>query len=190
MDKLDNYIKYINENTIKINELDYALFGYNNFDEMELDLNLLISSYYNNIVIDYNSSESEEDDLEHGEIIIRKRQKTFRDNLIKRYGKCIISDSDCLDELEAAHIIPFSDSRLKSGFIISNGLLLKANLHKTFDKYKWSINPLTLEIEIKMDIDVGEIKKYKSKYVGDILDKNDKILINNLESHYNIFLEN
>lgn len=31
--------------------------------------------------------------------------------------------------------------------IFNNGLLLETNLHKTFNRYLWTINPDTLEIE-------------------------------------------
>lgn len=77
-------------------------------------------------------------------------QTTFRKELLKKFNnKCVVSEINCVDELEAAHLVPFcEDNKLD----INNGLILTRNLHATFDKYHWSINPNTLLIEIKEDI--------------------------------------
>ena len=88
-----------------------------------------------------------------------------------------------MDELTAAHIIPIKENE---NYDIDNGLLLTENLHKTFDKYRWSINPDTLLIEINKNIDVGSIKKYQNYKVP--LQINTE-LYSNLLLHYNIFLE-
>jgi hypothetical protein len=64
-------------------------------------------------------------------------------------------------------------------------LLLSSDLHKTFDKYCWSINPNTLKIEINKNInDCGKIKNYEDTIVNIKLNNR---LYNNLLYHYNIF---
>ena len=75
---------------------------------------------------------------------IRPQQKKFRENIVDRDEKCIISNS--IDtECQACHIVSVEDG---GSYDVNNGLLLNACLHITFDKYLWSINPETLEIDI------------------------------------------
>lgn len=63
---------------------------------------------------------------------IRKGQDAFRNNLIKAYdGKCCICGEDCKESLEAAHIQDYIDERSNN---IANGLLLRADFHKLYDK--------------------------------------------------------
>ena len=75
---------------------------------------------------------------------IRSEQKKFRENVVNRDGTCIISNFSST-ECQACHIVPVEDG---GTYDIDNGLLLNACLHITFDKYLWSINPDTLEIDI------------------------------------------
>ena len=81
----------------------------------------------------------------------------LKSNSWKKFdGKCIISNEDCLYELEAAHIIPLADD---DSYDVDNGLLLTRNLHSTMDKLLWAINPDTLIIEIK---NLEILSEYKS----------------------------
>ena len=143
----------------------YKNFDYSDDDEMLLDLDILLKMKYKNYIEKVNIEERKK----------RTQQEKFRDDLLEKYGKCIISMSDCKIELEAAHIIPVKD---EGEYNLNNGLLLKSNLHKTFDDYLWSINPNTFSIEIKNE-DVGEIKKYNGKKLN-----LDKSLKPSLEYHY------
>ena len=74
----------------------------------------------------------------------RKRigQIEFRNNLIERFQRCIITNSEIFD---ACHIVPFSSS---SNMDVNNGILLNKCHHDYYDKYYWSINPHTYQIEI------------------------------------------
>lgn len=175
MQILESYLKEIYVNgIIYINDLDYSYFGYENDEEMEIDLDLLLET----VLTDYK--------LVNGHSQTRLSQSFFREGLLKKYGKCVITNTNCLDELEAAHIIPYKDD--KYNFFINNGLLLKSNIHKTFDRYKWTINPNTFIIEVKNNTDVGEIKQYEGIKIN--LDENDYLLINNLKKRYQDYLKN
>lgn len=66
----------------------------------------------------------------------REGQNKFRQELIIRDGKCLIT-GDNPEICEACHIIPYSE--IKS-FDIANGLLLNRCFHKMFDNYLLSIN--------------------------------------------------
>lgn len=55
-----------------------------------------------------------------------------------------------LEVLEAAHIIPYADERIHE---LNNGLLLRANFHKLFDKGLISVKP---DYEIKVSPRIRE----------------------------------
>jgi len=64
-------------------------------------------------------------------MILNKRngQETFRKTLLQRFNNtCVLSNSK--RSLEACHIIPFNICKI---FDITNGILLKSDLHKEFD---------------------------------------------------------
>ena len=134
-------------------------------------------------------------DSKHDELYcikkIRISQQTFREGLIDRYKKCIITET-IKDECEAAHIIAVSDFNKQDYNIdtydINNGLLLSANLHKTFDKYLWSINPDTFIIEISSLYDCGTITNYNNISLADKLSKYN--YYESLSNHYKKFKEN
>uniref|UniRef100_A0A6C0HWY6 HNH nuclease domain-containing protein n=1 Tax=viral metagenome TaxID=1070528 RepID=A0A6C0HWY6_9ZZZZ len=168
MDKLEQYL--INSNgTIYLNDIDYSIFDYDNYDDFELDLYFLINTLYSNYKIFKNKQD-------------RVEQEQFRRNLINKYNKCVITSSACLSELEAAHIISFSEDSTNN--TIDNGLLLKSNIHKTFDDNLWAINPITFLIEVKENINAGEIMNYNNTKVNIVF--SDK-MIYNLKKRYNDF---
>ena len=177
MNELDKSLSIIDNNSQEIIIKDfldnYQKYNYDDESEMELDLNILLKVKYKNI-----KRVEERTELD------RKFQKRFKKDLLERYNnKCIISNNDCKDELEAAHIIAVSEH---GSYDVDNGLLLSSNLHKTFDKYYWSINPNTLVIEIKENTNVGSITKYKGIKID--IELNHTIL-KNLEYHYNKFID-
>jgi hypothetical protein len=70
-------------------------------------------------------------------IAIRQGQRRFRESLIDLYGCCLMSGCNVKDALEAAHIHPYAKNGASH---ISNGLLLRADLHTLFDLYLISID--------------------------------------------------
>jgi predicted restriction endonuclease len=203
---LENYLDDILEKdkTINYNIFnEYNKFDYDNKDLFEIDLKFLLDNIYSEIKI----VESK---------VKRLNQQEFRSELINKYQKCLITDNDCLNELEACHIFELKDTNTginttNNTFAnttnnnanatnnnananidinnINNGLLLCSNLHKTFDKYLWTINPDTLEIEIanyEQNI-IGSIYTRFIKNPKVLLDMN-KELYNNLKHRYNKFI--
>ena len=165
MNELEEYL--LTNNTV--NENNYKQFNYDSYEEFKIDLDFLLSNIYSDIqIINLQTKEQ------------RLNQDTFRKEVIKKYNRCIISHSIDI-ECEACHIIPYS---ICKNFDIDNGLLLSSDLHKTFDKYYWSINPKTLKVEINKNInDCGKIKNYEDTIVNIKLNNR---LYNNLLYHYNI----
>lgn len=74
----------------------------------------------------------------------RRGQPEFRARLIQVYGaRCAITGCDVVEALEAAHLIPFAEEH---GYALSNGVLLRADLHTLFDLFLLSINPDSLTV--------------------------------------------
>ncbi|MDX0583761.1 hypothetical protein GOD01_12670 [Sinorhizobium medicae] len=72
---------------------------------------------------------------------IRLDQADFRASLMSRYnGRCAATDCDVEATLQAAHVIPFSESNALRNEP-SNGLLLRADIHSLFDKALLTIDP-------------------------------------------------
>ena len=81
----------------------------------------------------------------HFEAIIRRRgHPRFRQALIKAYGgKCAISRCEAEDVLEAALISPFQGEET---YHVSNGLLLRSDLHTLFDLGHIAIDSATMRV--------------------------------------------
>jgi putative restriction endonuclease len=68
----------------------------------------------------------------------RRGQRKFRDALLSAYdGACAISGCRVLGVLEAAHIVPYEGRATNH---VTNGLLLRADLHTLFDSGLISID--------------------------------------------------
>ena len=171
---LEDYLDNLLQTNNKINSQLLNCWEYFNYSNKELfiaDIELLIQIIYPNLKICQESN-------------IRLSQTEFRNSLISYYdSKCVITQNESLEELEAAHIIEFKDN---GDYDVNNGLLLEANLHKTFDRYLWTINPDTLKIETNPNNITKSIKKYVGKKVNLVI---NPFLYTNLKKRYEIFLE-
>jgi predicted restriction endonuclease len=169
--KLETYLdKYDNKQLYETIYTQYLDFDYDNEELYKLHLDFMLKNLYNITIIKYNKK--------------RLGQVEFRKQLLKKFNnKCIVTNETCNDELTAAHIIPISK---EENYDIDNGLLLSETLHRTFDKYKWSINPDTQTIVIDNNQNVGSIKKYENQKICLLM--NDR-LYNNIIQHYTTFLK-
>jgi putative restriction endonuclease len=118
------------------------------------------------------------------ETLIRPRlgQGSFKILVTDAYSRaCAITQERVLPVLEAAHIKPFSDSGPHE---VRNGMLLRSDMHKLFDKGYLTITPkLHIEVSrrIKDEFDNGEYyftfhgqmvhhpKKFKDRPSGEFL---------------------
>jgi predicted restriction endonuclease len=74
----------------------------------------------------------------------RRGQRKFRDALIVAYeSRCAVTGCGILDVLEAAHITPYRGSTTNH---ITNGLLLRADLHTLFDTGLLAVDPDSMEV--------------------------------------------
>jgi hypothetical protein len=73
------------------------------------------------------------------QIVSRRGQSDFRRALIEAYrGRCAITDCDAVAALEAAHLRPY---RGPESNIVSNGLLLRADIHTLLDLGLLAVDP-------------------------------------------------
>ena len=146
----------------------YKKFNYEDENIYMLDLEFMLNNIYNIKIIDMMELRKK-----------RMGQDEFRKILLEQFNnKCIVTGNDCNYELEACHIVPVAN---EEDYSLENGLLLERNIHITFDKYMWSINPITFRIE---GLDTGSIKKY----IGILLPLYDDMM-KYLSCHYNIYTE-
>lgn len=87
-------------------------------------------------------------------IVRRRGQPQFRKQLLEAYqGRCAVTACPLQQVLEAAHIHPYLGAETN---VVSNGLLLRADLHTLFDLGLWWVNPVNLRIEISEALLGGE----------------------------------
>jgi predicted restriction endonuclease len=79
-------------------------------------------------------------------IVRRRGQPEFRRALLQAYGRrCAITGCDAEQALEAAHIIPYRGRETNH---LSNGLLLRADLHTLFDLGLVAIDTATMTVVV------------------------------------------
>jgi len=77
-------------------------------------------------------------------IVQRQGQKEFRTALMAAYeNKCAMTGCAVVDVLEAAHIHPYLGRETNT---VSNGLLLRADIHTLFDLYLVGVDTSTMQI--------------------------------------------
>jgi hypothetical protein len=85
------------------------------------------------------------------EIRARRGQKKFREALVEAYAsRCAITGCSVLDVLEAAHITPYLGPSTNH---VTNGLLLRADLHTLFDTLLLAVDPDTMKVLVAPTIE-------------------------------------
>lgn len=90
---------------------------------------------FENMISDFTSINSTDEELEYVYQKIKKRikQNKFRKDLLIAYDNtCAVTGSKVNALLEAAHIIPYFGEKSN---LISNGILLRSDIHDLFDQY-------------------------------------------------------
>ena len=84
------------------------------------------------------------------EIVERRGQPDFRKKLIAAYsGRCAVTGCDAEAALEAAHIVPYIGPKSNH---VTNGLLLRADIHTLFDLDLIGIDPKSMEICVALTL--------------------------------------
>lgn len=93
----------------------------------------------------------------------RRGQKKFRDQLLKSKPSCAVTGCKLIDILEAAHINPY---RNDSHNDISNGLLLRSDIHTLFDLGFFAINPTTYQIKLSKNALNNGYRELEDSYLS------------------------
>ena len=80
----------------------------------------------------------------YGRIVLRRGQPAFRRELLEAYGgKCAVTGYDSEFALEACHIVPYRGPDTNH---VSNGLLLRADVHTLFDLGKTGVDTYDMSV--------------------------------------------
>lgn len=116
-------------------------------------------------------------------VVERQFQAAFRSNLLaQRPNCCAITGTEDTLALEAAHIIPYS-SRHPRRNDPENGLLLRRDIHKLFDRGLISIHPETREVHVSRQLKSKEYRDLHGMKVG------DPVSTSSLKFHFDLFMD-
>lgn len=97
------------------------------------------------------------------EVIRRQGQQSFRKKLLKVYnGVCAITKSSVEVALQAAHISPYRGPQTNH---VTNGILLRADLHTLFDLGFITINPGTFKVRVSSLLAKSEYRKLSGRKI-------------------------
>lgn len=122
------------------------------------------------ITLEYEDSEIHREIIRNPELLERKYRETlveirpeqdrFRKLLMaKQDHACAITGCDVPESLDAAHIVPFAEGRT-SRDLASNGLLLRCDIHRLFDRHLISIDPTNLTIWLNPSLRDSDYSRY------------------------------
>lgn len=117
--------------------------------------------------------------------IQRKRQDMFRKELLEAYGgRCAITGVDVPEVLQAAHIEPYRGSRSQN---VTNGILLRADIHLLYDAHLLSIKPCTYTVSVSERIANSAYEAYADRRIS--LPNSKELVPNNahLERQYQLY---
>lgn len=96
-------------------------------------------------------------------IVRRHGQAAFRAALIEAYGgRCAVTGCDVVDVLEAAHIVPYQGNATN---LVSNGLLLRADVHTLFDLGKIAVDPDNFSVLVCPELRAGEYGELQGRQI-------------------------
>jgi putative restriction endonuclease len=87
-------------------------------------------------------------------IVMRQGQPTFRKDLLEAYDRrCALTACPVEEVLEAAHILGYKGPQTNH---VTNGLLLRADLHTLYDRLLIAIDPATYSVSIARELTNSE----------------------------------
>jgi len=96
-------------------------------------------------------------------IVRRYGSQRFRDALLEAYeGRCAVTGCNLPAALEAAHIKPYNGQKTD---YVTNGLLLRGDIHTLFDLNFLGIEPDSLKITLAPRVDDSSYKKYNGRVI-------------------------
>jgi putative restriction endonuclease len=116
-------------------------------------------------------------------VIRRKGQAKFRSTLLKAYnGKCAVTGCTVEALLEAAHIVPYQGADTN---VVSNGLLLRADIHTLFDLGLLWVDPDSRLVKVAEGIKGSEYSHLHDEPISTPENVSDHPSAKALLSHFN-----
>jgi hypothetical protein len=93
----------------------------------------------------------------------RENQGKFKKNILKLYNnKCAITGCKVAETLDAAHIEPHSENGNNQN---NNGILMRADIHKLFDRGLLKINPDIFKVQVDAKIKDPEYMDFNGRVI-------------------------
>lgn len=97
-------------------------------------------------------------------IVRRVGQRNFRKTLLLSYdGQCAVSGTSIQEALEAAHIIPYKGIETNHP---SNGILLRADIHKLFEKQLIVVDTETMQVRVAPTLRATEYQQFDGQPIN------------------------
>ncbi len=104
---------------------------------------------------------SDERDRRLVELATREGRDRFRSALMDAYGAaCAVTGYNAVEALQAAHIYPYRGPATNR---VSNGLLLRADIHQLFDRGAIAVHETSLQILVKPHLEVTQYVDLRGK---------------------------
>lgn len=114
-------------------------------------------------------------------IVRRQGQPAFRKALIDAYGgKCAITGCALTAILEAAHVHPYMGDHTN---VVSNGLLLRTDIHTLFDLRLIAIDPETLKVLVSPELDGTDYEQLRGRVLSAVKQSAQQVSANALNWH-------
>ena len=82
---------------------------------------------------------------------MKRTDDQYKKDVRKRYGdRCIITGVRATTQV--CHIVPFSESDELERYDVNNGILLRDDIHRLFDRHDLRIDPNTLIVRLSDDL--------------------------------------
>ncbi|WP_426140676.1 HNH endonuclease [Pseudomonas sp. DWP3-1-2] len=118
-------------------------------------------------------------------IVRRQGQAEFRKKLLTAYsGQCAVTGCLITALLEAAHVVPYQGTKTN---VVSNGLLLRADIHTLYDLGLLWIDPDTLRVNMVEPLKSSEYGALANKPIFLPETPSDRPSREALQSHLNTF---
>jgi putative restriction endonuclease len=119
------------------------------------------------------------------EVVARRGQSTFRTALIAAYlGRCAVTGCNAQQVLEAAHLRPY---RGPAWSVVTNGLLLRADIHSLLDQQLLAPEPDTRTIRISKHLMGTPYEELSGRPLADPVASSQRPTIHVLETVWQHF---
>jgi predicted restriction endonuclease len=167
----------------------FLINGYSNDGKVNKELSYgPFTEELKKIDIDLFAPDSQQDarDRVLKQIIQRQGQKKFRESLLKIYNStCVITKCNIPSVLEAAHITPYLGPNTNK---ITNGLILRADIHTLWDLGLIAIEPKEMKIHINPILDGSEYQELNLRPIDLNLNEYEHPSKKALEVQWELFL--